>query len=124
EEVYMNEVKKFTQELLQRDPNSYDGHRLVGDWNYARATEAYRTKRPEDGQKFLEEATAEYRRADQIKPGQQGVSMQLARAFTAKGQFDEAERLYRSVIEKDKTFQYAYSEMYRMFGFEQKPEQG
>src|SRR5213078_2166935 len=36
EEVYMNEVKKFTQELLQRDPNSYDGHRLVGDWNYAR----------------------------------------------------------------------------------------
>ena len=124
EPQWMDEVEKFNKEILQRDPNSYDGHRLVGDWNYAKATDAYRNKKNDEGKEFLLTATAEYRRADQIKPGEQGVSMQLARALTAQGQFDEAEQLYRRVIAKDKTFQYAYTELYRMFLFEQKPEMG
>src|SRR5262249_13688220 len=33
EKVYMDEVEKFTEELLQRDPNSFDAHRLIGDLN-------------------------------------------------------------------------------------------
>ena len=47
--------------------------------------------------------------------------MQLARALAAKGDFAGAEALYRSVIEKDKTYQYAYTELYRLFLFQQKP---
>jgi tetratricopeptide (TPR) repeat protein len=124
EKTYMDEVEGFTKELLKRDSNSFDAHRLIGDLNYSRATVAFRDKHPEDGVRLLDTATEEYRKADQIKPGQQGVSMQLARALTAKSQFSEAEGLYRKVIEKDKTYQLAYTELYRMFIFQQKPEDG
>jgi tetratricopeptide (TPR) repeat protein len=124
EKVYMDEVEGFTKELLKRDPNSFDGHRLVGDLNYSRATVAFRDKHPEEGMHQLDAAIEEYRKAEQIKSGQQGVSMQLARALTAKQQWNEAEQLYRKVIEKDKTYQYAYTELYRMFLFEQKPDEG
>ncbi len=122
EKQYMDEVDKFTKDLLKRDSNSFDAHRLLGDLNYSRATDAYKNKHPEEGQVFLYAATDEYRKADRIKPGQQGVSMQLARALAAKGDFTGAEQLYRGVIEKDKTYQYPYTEMYRMFLFQNKPE--
>jgi tetratricopeptide (TPR) repeat protein len=124
EKQYMDEVDKFTKELLKRDPNSYDAHRLLGDYNYSLATESYRVKRTEEAQAFLATATEEYRKADSIKPGQQGVSMQLARALASKGDFAGAEQLYRRVIEKDKSFQYAYSELYRLYLFQNKPAQG
>jgi tetratricopeptide (TPR) repeat protein len=119
EKTYMDEVEGFTKELLTRDPNSFDGHRLVGDIHYTRATEAYKTKGKEDlGRKELEGSIAEYRRADSIKPGQQGVSMQLARALAANANFADAEQLYRRVMEKEKSYQYAYTELYRMFLFQ------
>src|SRR4051794_38260075 len=38
EKQYMDEVEKFTKDLLKRDPNSFDAHRLIGDLNYSRAT--------------------------------------------------------------------------------------
>src|ERR1017187_2377699 len=132
---YMDEVDKFIAELLKHDPNSFDGHRLVGDLNYFKATEAYKKaaeaeknryveegkQRRAEGLAFLDAAAAEYRKADSIKPGQQGVSMQLARALAAKGDFTGSETLYRRVIAKDKTYQYAYTELYRMFLFQNKP---
>jgi len=123
EKQWMDEVDKFTKDLIKRDPNSYDAHRLIGDLNYSRATDAYKNKRPEEGQEFLKAATDEYRRADSIKPGQQGVMMQLARSLAAKGDFTTSEQLYRSVIDKDKSYQYAYTELYRMFLFQNKPDQ-
>jgi tetratricopeptide (TPR) repeat protein len=124
EKVYMDDVEKFTKELIKRDPNSFDAHRLIGDLNYAKATEAYKNRRPEEGQKLLLEATEEYRKADSIKPGQQGVSMQLARALSANADYTGAEQLYRRVIEKDKTYQYAYTELYRLYLFQNKRPQG
>ncbi len=121
EKLYMKEVETFTDDLLQRDSNSFDAHRLIGDLNYSRATDAYRNKQPDEGLVFLDKATAEYRRADSLKPGQQGVLMQLARARAAKTDFAEAEAVYRRVIDKDKTFQSAYTELYRMFLYQNKP---
>jgi tetratricopeptide (TPR) repeat protein len=121
EQQYMKEVDKFIADLLKRDPNSYDGHRLTGDLNYFKATDAYKNKKNDEGQAFLDAAAAEYRKADSVKPGQQGVSMQLARVLAAKGDFTGSETLYRSVIAKDKTAQYAYTELYRMFLFQNKP---
>src|SRR5438477_4445307 len=59
EKQYMDEVEKFTKDLMKRDPNSFDAHRLVGDLNYSRATDAYRNKRFEEGQQFLAAATEE-----------------------------------------------------------------
>ena len=124
EKTYMEEVEKYCKELLKRDPNSFDAHRLIGDLNYSRATDAFNHKYPEQGQAFLDVATAEYRKADSIKPGQVLVSMQLARAAAAKADFPSSEAIYRRVIQKDKTYQLAYTELYRLFMFQKKPEQG
>jgi tetratricopeptide (TPR) repeat protein len=121
EKQYMDGVYQFIKDLQAHDPNSYDGHRLVGDVNYFKATDAYKNKKNDEGLAFLDAAAAEYRKADSIKPGQQGVSMQLARVLAAKGDFTGSETLYRSVIAKDKTYQYAYTELYRMFLFQNKP---
>jgi tetratricopeptide (TPR) repeat protein len=121
EKQYMDDVEKFTQELLKRDPNSFDAHRLIGDLNYSRATGAYKNKHPEEGAAFLAVATAEYFKADSVKPGQPLVSMQLARALAAKADFPAAEARYRSVIQKDKTFQNAYTELYRLYLFQNRP---
>ena len=121
EKQYMDDVEKFTKELLKRDPNSFDAHRLIGDFNYSKATSAYKNKRLEEGATYLALATAEYFKADSIKPGQPLVSMQLARALAAKADFAGAEARYRGVIQKDKTFQSAYTELYRLYLFQNRP---
>ena len=120
EKQLMDEVEKYTKELLKRDPNSFDGHRLIGDLNYFRATEAFKAKHPDEGRALLDTAIAEYTKADSSKPGQVLVSMQLARALAAKGDFPAAEARYRSIFAKDKTFQYAYTELYRIYLFQNK----
>jgi len=123
DKTYMTQVEDFTKQLLKHDPNSFDGHRLVGDLNYSRATAAFRDRHADEGVKFLDAAIQEYRRADQIKSGQTGVMMQLAHSLTFKQQYDEAEKLYRAVIDKDKTYQWAYGDLYRMYLYQQKPDQ-
>jgi tetratricopeptide (TPR) repeat protein len=116
----MKEVESLTKELLQRDANSHDAHRLIGDLNFTKAIEAYNERHPDEGLALLNKAVEEYRKADSIKPGQQGVLMQLARAVAAKGDYADAETLYRRVIDKDKTFQAAYTEVYRLLMFQRK----
>jgi tetratricopeptide (TPR) repeat protein len=119
---FMDDADRFTRELLKRDPNSFDAHRLIADLNFQRATQAYKNKRNEEGAQFLETATAEYRKADSIKPGQQPVLMQLAKSLAAAGKFAEAEQIYLGLKQADKTFQPAYSELYRLYMFERKPD--
>jgi tetratricopeptide (TPR) repeat protein len=123
DKTYTDEVEKFAKQILQHDPDSFDGHRLVGDLQYSYATESYRNRHFDEGAAQLNTAIQEYRRADQIKPGEQGVSMQLARSLIAKGQFDEAEKIYRSVIAKDKIYYFAYVELYKMYLLRRKPDQ-
>jgi len=124
DKTYMEEVEKFTAELLKRDPDSFDAHRLIADMNYAKATEAFKARKNEDGLAFLKTAAGEYRKSDSIKPNQQAVSMQLARSLAAMGDYAGAEQLYRGVIERDKTFQNSYTELYRLFLFQRKPNEG
>src|ERR1022692_1730609 len=118
---FLSYVEKYTGDLTKRDANSFDAARLVGDLNFTKATEAYSDKHPDEGKAFLDLAVEKYRKADGVKPGQQPVLMQLARALAAGLNFTEAETLYRHVIDKDKTFQYAYTELYRILLFQNKP---
>src|ERR1035438_1229518 len=118
---FLSYVEKYTGDLTKRDANSFDAARLVGDLNFTKATEAYSDKHPDEGKAFLDLAVEKYRKADGVKPGQQPVLMQLARALAAGGNFTEAETLYRHVIDKDKTSQYAYTELYGMLLFQNKP---
>jgi len=49
EKGYMEEVEDFTKQILARDPNSFDGHRLMADIHYTKATEAFGVKNNETG---------------------------------------------------------------------------
>ena len=124
EKQFLDEVEQNVKDLLARDANSFDGHRLNADLSYIRATQAYKTARKDEGQELLKEATAEYRKADSIQPGNQGVQMQLARCMEFSNDLDGAEKLFRQVIDKDKTFDAAYTELYKLYIFRQKPDEG
>jgi tetratricopeptide (TPR) repeat protein len=124
EKQYLEEVDSYTKQLLALDANSFDGHRLLGDLNFVRAQQDFSTANRVQGKQELDTALAEYRKADAAKPGEQGVMMQMARAETAEQDYADAEKLYQKVIEKDKTLQIAYTELYRLYMFQQKTAEG
>src|SRR5688572_15777234 len=121
---YLDEVKVHVGELLTHDSNSFDGHRLMADLNLAWALEEFRTARREEALKFLNLAIAEYNTANNIKPGDQGVMMQLARSNASLGKHPEAEKLYRDIIARDKTFQPPYAELYRILMGQKRTAEG
>ena len=124
EKQYLDEVDSNIKQLLATDANSFDGHRLLGDLNFVRAQQDYNSSNRDQGRKELDAALVEYRKAEAVKPGQQGVLMQIARVDTAEQNYAEAEKLYQEVIDKDKNFQLAYTELYRLYMFQQKTNEG
>ena len=115
ETQYLTEVEAITKELLQRDPNSFDGHRLTADLNFVRAQASFHAGRPEQTEKMLDTAIAEYRKAAIIRAPTPALKMQLARALAASRQFPESEQIYKQLIEQDKTFVLAYTELYSVY---------
>ena len=89
-----------------------------------RSAAALRVAQKDQAKAFLTESIAEYRKADAIKPEQAGIQMQLARALTVMGDSAGAEQLYLHLIEKHKTLDYAYTELYRLYMQTGKPEEG
>jgi tetratricopeptide (TPR) repeat protein len=116
----LDEVENYCKQLLQRDPNSFDGHRLSGDLYMARAAMAYSVANREVAANFLKQAMEEYTLANTVKPGNEGVLLQLGRSATASGQFAKAEALYNQILEKNKTSQTAYVELYKLYFYERK----
>jgi tetratricopeptide (TPR) repeat protein len=121
---YLDEVDGYVRQLLKRDPNSFDGHRLSGDLNYVRSASALRTNQKQQAKALLDQAIAEYRRADALKPSQVGIRMQLARSLAAEGDFTGAEQMYRTLIAQNKDAEFAYTELYRLYMASGKPDQG
>jgi tetratricopeptide (TPR) repeat protein len=121
---FIDEAEDYCVKILKHDPNSFDGHRLTADLRFAQSIAAYRTAHKEESAELLHKAVAEYDRANSIKPGDDGVVMQLARAHTALNELDVAEKLYLQIIDHNKTFQYAYSEVYKLYVFERKLAEG
>jgi tetratricopeptide (TPR) repeat protein len=121
---YLDEVEGYCKQLLKRDPNSFDGHRLSADLDFIRAADSLRLAQKEQARVFIDQAIAEYRKADALKPGEIGIAMSLARSLAAEGDFAGAEQLYRSVMDKHKTTDFAYTELYRLFMLTGKQDQG
>jgi len=121
ESQFLSEVDGITKELLQRDPNSFDGHRLTADLDFVRAQDSFHHGQPELTEKLLTAAIAEYRKASAIKPPEPALKMQLARALTADRQFPEAEQIYKQLINDDKHAIQAYNELYGVYLTQSKP---
>jgi len=117
----MEEVDAFCAILLKHDPNSFEGHRLLGQATLIRAATALSVANKEEGTKLLADAYKEFSLADAAKPGDLGVTLQLSRSLAAQNKFPEAEQEFRKAIALDTTNFESYSELYRLYLIEQKP---
>ena len=112
---FLTEVEGITKELFERDPNSFDGHRLTADLDFVKAQSSFRGGRPEQTEALLTAAIAEYRKAISIKAPEPALKLQLARALAASRQFAEAEQIYKQILDSDKTNIGAYNELFRIY---------
>jgi tetratricopeptide (TPR) repeat protein len=88
----------IAQQLLAKDPNSYDGLRFQG--HLAKT----------DGK--LKEAEDYFRRANAVKPLQPNVVVPLVETLFQEKQFSDGERLAQELIQSHKSFLLAYDILY------------
>jgi len=102
-EATLKQVDNLAKELLKRNPNSYNGQRLTGFLEVARAgTDT------EHAQAHTDLAIAAFRKADQARPGQPDVLFALAQTLNRNNQWNEAEPIVRRVLEKSPRYSPAY----------------
>jgi tetratricopeptide (TPR) repeat protein len=103
----IKEVKELSGRLLELSPNSYDGHRLLGQVAMLQGS-------PRDAIKEFEIAT-------RLKPDQVNLSLVYFQALVNDKQLLEAEKMGRAVIQKDKTFAPMYDALYLSYMQQNRP---
>jgi len=114
-ENLLKEVRQMTDDLLKRNPNSWQGHKLTGDLAMLSTAKLYRAAKPTDAKQALSGAIAEYRNALSMKPADPVVTLALGRSLVADGETGEATALFKGMIEKDKKNLNGYYELYRVY---------
>ncbi len=94
----MKEVKQQADKLLQKDPNSYDGHRIAGQLALL--------------QKDAPGAVKQFELANRAKPDQTDLSLAYFQALLGNQQAPEAEKMGLAVIDRNKTFTPMYDLLY------------
>jgi tetratricopeptide (TPR) repeat protein len=114
-EALLKEVQQIADGLLKRDPKGWEGHKLSGDLAMLATARLYHAGQVEDAKKQIGSAISEYRQALTAKPGDPIVTLALGRTLVVDGEVAEAETLFKSLIEKDKTNLNGYYELYRVY---------
>jgi tetratricopeptide (TPR) repeat protein len=109
------DVDQIATGFLQRDPNSFEGHKLKSDLLFARAVGEYKRNEIVNSKKSMEDTIAGYRKTLELRPGESAVMLSLARTLSLYGEPGEAEQLYRGVIDKGKSGNSGYIELYRLY---------
>ena len=120
----LEEVDGYCKILLKADPKSFDGHHLRGDLDFLRAQAALQVANKDEVMRLVGDALDEYGQAAAVKPGDQNVTLQLARALAAAGKYPEAEQEFKKAITLDKTKPEPYSELYKLYLIQGKPADG
>jgi len=102
QEEIMAEVRPMVDGLLKRKPDSWEGHKLTGDLMLIATGAAFKAGKTEEGKQNMATAIQEYRTALAAKPGDYIVTLSLGRTLSLDGETDEAETLFKSLVEKDK----------------------
>jgi tetratricopeptide (TPR) repeat protein len=110
----MAEAKGYSDALLAKDPNSFDGHHIAGELINLDGLQAYRVGNKEETRKDLDAALAEYKKADAAKPNQPLVLMEIAGVYEMQDNFAEAEEIFRNVIQSDPHYIAAYVNLYSL----------
>jgi tetratricopeptide (TPR) repeat protein len=111
----LDEVRAIKDMLLKKNPNSFEGTKLLGELTLNDALNLYRKGKREEFQAKMEETIAVYRKALTLKPGDSTTMLALAKSLVMHGELDEAEQLYRQVLDKDKSLLAAYNELYKLY---------
>jgi tetratricopeptide (TPR) repeat protein len=119
-EAIIKDVQVMVDGLLKRNPNSWEGHKLSGDLAMVQTAKLYRGQDGVAAKKSLGDAISEYRKALVMKPGNPVVSLALSRTLVVDGETAEAESILKGLIDKDKTNQNPYYELYRVYLAERK----
>ncbi|HWQ53331.1 MAG TPA: tetratricopeptide repeat protein [Bryobacteraceae bacterium] len=120
DQQHLAEADDIAKGLLERDANSYDGHRLSADLAFASAQRSFAKGDREKADQLLQTSIQAYRKADTVKPEQPGLRMAMSRALAAARQFAEAEGIYKGVIAKDNHLVQAYTELYQLYVWQRK----
>lgn len=97
----VKESKDLVNKLIKLDPQSYDGHRILGEMALLR-------REPK-------EAVAEFTIANQVKPFQPDLVLTFFQALVQNDQFPEAEKLGRQLIDKQKDYAPIYDIMFLQY---------
>jgi tetratricopeptide (TPR) repeat protein len=124
DKLSLEEVDSYCNILLKRDPKSFDGHRLRGHLDFVRADQAFKVANKEEGMRLVDEAFDEFSQADAVKPGNQIIAMQLAKALQREGKYPEAEQEFKKAIALDKTKPEPYSGLYSLYMMQGKAADG
>jgi tetratricopeptide (TPR) repeat protein len=114
-EANLKEVQQTVDGLLKRNPQSWQGLKLSGDIAMLATAKLYRAAKVEDAKKELGTAISDYRQALTVKPGDPIITLALGRTLVVDGEVDEAQTLFRSMIDKDKKNLNGYYELYRVY---------
>jgi tetratricopeptide (TPR) repeat protein len=107
--VYYDEVTKLSQELLAKDPKSFDGLRFEAALLYT------------DNQ--LAAAIEAFRKANAVRPMSPVVILPLTEALWRNGQTAEAEGLATELIRQHKDYLPIYDWLYGLYGSTNRPAQ-
>jgi tetratricopeptide (TPR) repeat protein len=111
----IEEVRGIKDMLLAKNPNSFEGTKLLGELTVNDAIALARKNKGQEAKDKLGEAIAIYRKALAQKPGDSVTMLALAKGLGMYGEVDEAEQLYRQVLDKDKTLMGPYNELYKLY---------
>ncbi len=107
--VQYDQVAKIAQELLVKDPKSFDGLRFQASLFYT--------------DNRIEEAIAAFRKANTVKPMMPGVILPLANALWKNGQTAEAENLAVELVKQHKDSLETYDWLYALYASANRPAQ-
>jgi tetratricopeptide (TPR) repeat protein len=116
----LEEVRSIKDMLLKQNPNSFEGHKLLGELTLNDAIVLFKKGKQQESKTTMEEAIRVYRKALTLKPGDTTTMIALGKTLLLYGEVDEAEQIYRQVLEKDKSLLAPYNELYKVYAAKQK----
>lgn len=111
----VGEIKELSDALLKRDPKSFDGLRLSGYLHLADSDVAARARDMEEAKKEMASALARFEEANKVKPYDPQLALVLTSTLMLSGRVDDAEKLAKEVIERNKNYAAIYDRLLEIY---------
>ena len=119
-EQLLKDVKGYSDELLQKNPNSWQGHKLAGDLAFINVKKEFVNQHMIEARKSLATAVTEYRASLASKGDEYSTRIALGRALELSGETGEAETIFNGLTNKEKQNTTGYMDLYRLYLAERK----